>query len=81
MQTCPEKLKNVSSAIFARSFNPHPISPSNKKQNVSVLPRLGGKGRGEGKMRTMTGGKTEGKRTRIGAKFGTRWEIVDYVPQ
>ena len=32
-------------------------------------------------MRTMTRGKTEGKRTRIGAKFGTRWEIVEYVPQ
>ena len=27
------------------------------------------------------GGKTEGKRKRIGAKFGTRWEIDKYVPQ
>ena len=26
-------------------------------------------------MRTMTGGKTEGKRKRIGAKFGARWEM------
>ena len=32
-------------------------------------------------MRTMTGGKTEGKTIRIGAKFGARWEIVEYDPQ
>ena len=26
-------------------------------------------------------GKTEGKRKRIGAKFGARWETDKYVPQ
>ena len=32
-------------------------------------------------MRTMTRGKTEGKRIRIGAKFWARWEIDEYDPQ
>ena len=60
---------NESSAFSARSYDLI-FEPA---LNVSVLPRLGGKGRGEGKMRTMTRERKEGTRTKVGHKLGLDW--------